>query len=299
MRNSLRALAWLAALATVPGLAAALDWRLELFSHFLPLYLLLTLAGLGLARYWPERLALLLAALAQLGWLLLALQPGKIDAVVSRGMPLQLIAFNGYVNNPDRVLAAQALLREGPELLLLTEADAGWQAALQPLAAAMPHGCARHDDSPFGIALLAKQPLRHCAVKTVAGLPGWLPYVCAELASGLVVYGIHPPPPLGAELAGWRDAMLDGLAGQIAAETAPVLVLGDFNSTPYSPVYLRFRQRARLQETGAAGWPSWGPPGWPALLPLDRVLARGVRVNARIGPALGSDHRLLRLGVGG
>lgn len=294
MARRLRALAWLAALATVPGLAGALDWRLELFSHFLPFYIPLLLAGLWLERVRWRRAVLGAVLLLQLGWLYAASGWPEREAVDLPGISLRLFAFNGYVHNPDRVSALAWLRERKPDVLLLTEATPAWLADVEMLRREMPHGCARGDDSPFGIALLSRQPLRLCEVIAPRAGDGF-PYVRAELASGPVIYGIHPPPPLSAELAAARDDMLVELARRIASEAAPVLVLGDMNITPFSPVYQSFRRDSRLQEAGFPFRPSWGPAGWPALLPLDRVLLRDVSGQVRFGPALGSDHRVLML----
>lgn len=287
-------LVWLAALASLLGLAGVFDWRLELFSHFLPFYIPPVLAGLWLERVRWRRVVLGTVLMVQLGWLYAAFGWPERESVDLPGMPLRLFAFNGYVHNPDRVSALAWLRERKPDVLLLTEATPAWLADAEMLRREMPHSCARGDDGPFGVALLSRQPLRLCEVIAPRAGDGF-PYVRAELANGLVLYGIHPPPPLSAELAAARDAMLVELARRIATETAPVLVVGDMNITPFSPVYQSFRRRARLQEAGFPFAPTWGPPGWPAVLPLDRVLVRGVEGRVSVGPALGSDHRVLIL----
>jgi endonuclease/exonuclease/phosphatase (EEP) superfamily protein YafD len=95
-----------------------------------------------------------------------------------------------------------------------------------------------------------------------------------------------------------RNKTLAHVAQRIGQETLPVLVLGDMNSTPYSPWYQDFRQTAGLHEVGFSGWPTWGPwPQGPLILPLDRSLVRGLWATMAIGPVLGSDHRAVMVDI--
>ncbi|WP_373976365.1 endonuclease/exonuclease/phosphatase family protein [Chitinibacter sp. SCUT-21] len=279
---------WLALLGLLLTSLAGLAWWLELFSHFLPFYLLLALAGLLLASRLRERIfGLVLVATigAVCGWTLYT------PTAIGTYQPIKVIAFNLLFSNTQYQKAEQWLTAQGADVILLTEATTEWQSQLAALQQTLPYGCAAWEDSPFGIAVLLKQAPRRCEVRFAPAMPQQFPHLRVELAGGLVVYGIHPPPPLGAELAAARDQQLRYLAQQIAQETAPVLVLGDFNITPFSPIYREFRSQAALAELGFNFAPSWSPIiGWP-LLPLDRALARGISVQLTIGPALGSDHR--------
>ncbi|WP_157670350.1 endonuclease/exonuclease/phosphatase family protein [Chitinibacter sp. GC72] len=279
---------WLAILGLLLTSLAGLTWWLELFSHFLPIYLLLAMAGLLLASSLRERIfgfVLVTVVGAVYGWALYTPSP------TGAYHPSTAIAFNLLIANTQYRNVEQWLNAQGADVILLTEATTEWQSQLSTLRQTLPHGCAAWEDNPFGIALLLKQAPRHCEVRFSPAMPQQYPHLRVELADGLVVYGIHPPPPLGAELAAARDQQLRYLAQQIAQESAPVLVLGDFNITPFSPIYRAFRSQAGLAELGFKLAPSWSPIiGWP-LLPLDRALARGISARLTIGPALGSDHR--------
>ena len=85
------------------------------------------------------------------------------------------------------------------------------------------------------------------------------------------------------------------LARRIKAETVPVIVTGDFNSTPWSANYRWFVAQTGLIDTqqGLGPQPSW-PTELPYLgIPIDHVLTSRTIATAkrRIGRWNGSDHR--------
>ncbi|WP_255991458.1 endonuclease/exonuclease/phosphatase family protein [Chitinolyticbacter albus] len=270
-------------------------WLLELFSHFALFYLpCLLLAALLVGRGW-WRLLLLTLALWQ-AWFIAAPLRVPQGHAVTRPAPLRIVAFNVYYRNGALAPAAHWLRRENADLLFLTEVTEDIAGSLAGVLVTYPQSCRQLANSPFGLLLASRRPLRACEVVEVEGEYRAYPYVRAVLDDGRVIYGIHPPPPLDGALARARDAMFSALAQAVRAERAPVIVLGDMNSTPFSPRYADFLVAADLREAGSGVWPTWGPAGW-WLLPLDRVLLRGaIRSRAvTLGPALGSDHRPLRI----
>jgi endonuclease/exonuclease/phosphatase (EEP) superfamily protein YafD len=90
-----------------------------------------------------------------------------------------------------------------------------------------------------------------------------------------------------------RDLILEKLGEVIAGPDGPVIVVGDFNASPYTPVYRGFTEVA-----GLATFRHF-PASYPARLggfgvPIDHVLARGSRVaELHALPPIGSDHRPL------
>jgi endonuclease/exonuclease/phosphatase (EEP) superfamily protein YafD len=73
-----------------------------------------------------------------------------------------------------------------------------------------------------------------------------------------------------------------------------VIVVGDFNTTPWSPCFQDLLAAAGLRNAtlghGYIGtWPTWF---WPALIPIDHVLLKGPLAATTVGrgPAIGSDH---------
>jgi endonuclease/exonuclease/phosphatase (EEP) superfamily protein YafD len=110
---------------------------------------------------------------------------------------------------------------------------------------------------------------------------------------------VHPPPPVSAEYAAARDAMLAEIATWAVQQDGSVLVLGDVNCTPWSPVFRKLLQAGNLRDTrrgvgNAATWPSgFGRFG----IPLDHALVRAATSHRRVLAPIGSDHLPIALDV--
>ena len=110
----------------------------------------------------------------------------------------------------------------------------------------------------------------------------------------LTVIGAHANWPLGATVAASRNRELARLAVLAREVPAPVVVLGDFNVTAYSPSFVELLARSGLRDCSAgqglhATWPALFPP---LSLQIDHCLADpaiGVR-DLQTGPWVGSDH---------
>ncbi|MET1076766.1 MAG: endonuclease/exonuclease/phosphatase family protein [Pseudomonas sp.] len=274
-----------------------LDWRLELFSHFLPHACLALLVASWAARHRLLRLFYLLAGLGGFGLiaLTLGLAPSPTPAIAEQPA-LRVLSFNLNLDNPDMPAVMRQIEQGHPDLVLLIEVTpVQWQ-ALFALRQAYGHGCGIPRDDPFGMTLLSRLPLASCTVS------GRLPAIEARLADrNLRLIGLHPPPPLNDELALIRQQQLRDWGLRIAGQR-DVLLLGDLNLTPWSPLHRDLLATSGLRDARAgrgyfATWPSaMGPLG----LPLDQALLGAdwqVR-SLQTGPAVGSDHRALWLELG-
>ena len=99
-----------------------------------------------------------------------------------------------------------------------------------------------------------------------------------------------------------RNLELGVLAKTVAKEPGPVLVMGDFNTTPSALPMYKLLQTANLKRV-ACGGPlagTWRPVDWsgttldkiPVLkVTIDHVMVRDLDVQAcHVGPDIGSDH---------
>lgn len=279
LRSRLHILALLSLAAVMIGQLGSLHWLAELFSHFLPYYALVFV----LAACWPRQRWRGLWLVCAAGALLWLVQPWALPAAGQGGT--RLIWYNVHLDNLAAAEESAALLAEGVDILALGEInldDAGWQA----LREAYPHGCERREHSPFALAVWSHQPLAACEVRMV----GDYPYIRAQTADGTALYALHPPPPISSELAEARQAYLAETAAALAAEPR-ALAVGDFNSSPFSPLFRRF-----VSESGALPSMRYFVPTWrPFFLNIDHALAKNLGVSARPLPWRHSDHRPLRV----
>ena len=259
-------------------------WFAELFSHFLPHY---TVLWAVTATVMMRRQRWLWAASALAGVLWLCWPSGSPE-VSTAAPPLKVLWYNVNLDNPAAAQESAAILAAAPDVVAMAEIDlddAGWQTLRQ----AYPHGCEHRDNSPFALALWSRRPLQSCRIvmaETDAGEP--FPFIEAEL-DGRSLFALHPPPPINAELAAARQAYLQQAAGKIAAAKT-VLVMGDLNSSPFSPMFRQFTHSADIRPRTPNYLPTWLPFG----LNIDHVLTRGKSgTRIRALPWAHSDHRAL------
>lgn len=291
------AAACLAALATLLGCLGRLHWTLDLLSHFRVQYagsLALAAAALALLRH--PRLAAGYLALAGLNAafvlpLYVARRPPPPPhAATHRAV---LINVNTHTGEPDRV--ARFIREADPDLLLIEEVNRDWLTRLAPALAAYPFSLARPRRDNFGIALYSRYPLEGSGfvVSGEAGVPSVLTQVLLP-EGAITLLGTHPLPPAGPDYSRLRDQQLRNLPYFIYHATAPVLLMGDLNVTPWNHNFTRLIRRSGLRDSarGFGVQPTW-PVFAPLLrIPLDHVLhAPEIVVAARrVGPDVGSDH---------
>lgn len=293
----LGALGFAAAALSLAGFLGSCSWWLEILSHFRVQYALgfLLLAALfALGRKWRGAAGALAMALVN-AWpvLLFLLPPTPMAPAAGSSFRALLMNVNCQRGDPSAVRAA--ISNAHPDLLVLEEISDQWLDALAPALAAYPFRKvqARHDN--FGIGLFSRHPLDSAGIAPFGVVD--IPSVFAELRLGgrpLTFIATHPMPPGGALLASERNRHLEWMADEIAARSGPVLLLGDLNTSPWSPVYRRFLENSGLMDSakGRSIRPTW-PSGIPLLwIPLDHALhSDGIAIHDRsVGRNIGSDH---------
>ncbi|MCA9914832.1 MAG: endonuclease/exonuclease/phosphatase family protein [Anaerolineae bacterium] len=281
------------------------DWfLLGLGANFTPYLFGLALIALLLAALLrAPRMAAIYGLLLLIGALWLAprlLPPLRLPE--ARGTSLKLVTFNIYPHNQQVEEALEWLLSQNADLLMLQEHSGDFAS----LEAAYPY--ARVERSG-GSGIFSRYPITEYeeitfgefvhqrAVIEVAGSP-------------FVLYNLHLSMPLTEDESvplplrydsTQRDAQIREVLARAPEETLPVILVGDFNMSEYSPIYDQIRAdytdayRAASWGIGAT-WPGGASEEWTAPLPrlirLDYVwhTAGFQAQNATVGAPLGSDH---------
>lgn len=272
-----------------------------------------------LMRRWLALLALLLLA-AAFAWP--ALPARGAAAIPLEPGRLIVLSVNLWARAPGHDRTIETLLASDADLIGLVEVAPAWRPALAPLLAKYPYRVDCFDRDPeCQTMLLSRLPV----VTPIAGRV-WkaTPIVAGAqvLWNGrpITVLATHWFRPLlrsdesqwGAEDPQRRAYLAErlpvsrqaGQAGLFAKylNRAPrdLIVMGDFNSVPWSRVQRAFRAKTGLDN--AAGWVSSWPAflPWPLRLPIDHVLARGHLVVTRFeaAPRTESDHLAVRAEIG-
>ena len=121
------------------------------------------------------------------------------------------------------------------------------------------------------------------------------------------VVATHTFPPMGNRGFSHRNKHLQMLAKEVQhlreqTPGVPVIVMGDLNLTPWSPVFANFANAAGLQRASQPFncTPTWYRyPAFPFGLVLDHVLATTELTcsSYNVGSDIGSDHRFVTVGL--
>jgi endonuclease/exonuclease/phosphatase (EEP) superfamily protein YafD len=283
-----------AVVASVLPLAARLWWVFELFTHF-RVQLLAGLAVLTLlfaarrAWTWCGLLALCMAA--NVAPLLPYIQP--VAAGAARPATLTVLGVNVEADNDEPAQLLASIAQSNPDVVLVLEFTERWGEHFAPLAAAYPHQFRRPRFDPFGIALFSRHPFESVAELDLGATSAIDARLRTPRGTTRLI-GVHLMPPVSAEWARQRNSQLDALADHAASATEPLIVLGDFNISPYSPYFRDWLAETQLTDAGRGLGPRFS---WPSFLPLlgipiDHCIVSeslGVAEYRRLG-AFGSDH---------
>jgi endonuclease/exonuclease/phosphatase (EEP) superfamily protein YafD len=282
------------------ALAAPRWWWADLFVHFRLQYLALAVALALAAVPWRRASWLLAAALTVvLNFASVRAQfqqaPAQLAfAAPQLAVPVRIAAANLLYLNSRHEAALRWARESDADVLVFVEVDARWRAALRALNEHYPYEHLQTVRPRDDILVLSRVPI------TAAG-------TAVDRGSGLAVLdvhgrgaawrlvAVHASWPLGPGASRRRARDLEAVAAAARAASVPVVVIGDFNVTPFSPHFAALLAGARLRDAAAGhGW----QPTWPTFLPplgirIDHALvSAGIQVNSlRRGWLEGSDHR--------
>ena len=290
-----------AAFGAMATYCAEWHWSIDLAACFPVQFCTWLLVGsctLALGRKWwrasvSAAFAALAAAAIAPDWLTTDNSPQ-----VGESSPgIRVLSLNLLHNN---IQGEKDLLRvvrtQAPDVIWCAEYTPTWQRFFHRELPDYGHRCERVNEGPFGVAMLAKQPMTNPEMIDLGH--SWTPACRAtiDLPSGTIgILGIHPPPPgLSRGRTAERNISLAAIPQALSSLPKNTIVFGDFNATPWNAAFRRLRSEARLSRGSTTSWlPTW-PARLPALLrvPIDHILVRGDLAvhEAKLGPNFGSDH---------
>ena len=283
------------AVATLLGFLGRLHWVLDLFSHFRVQYFQFGLILIAFA-LWDRRnkraIALVLLTCLNYAFVLPFYfdNPAPASTQQMRAMLMNINASNG---NTDLVL--NAIHEADPDILLLEEVTPKWAHELAVLNTDYPHRIAEPQDGCFGVMLLSKYPLSHERVVRIGSAD--LPSIITDIhfpQGSVSIIGTHPLPPMNGNYSRQRNSQLAGLAKAVREQKYPVLLIGDLNTSPWSPYFTQLLRDSGLKNSmkGFGFQPSWPRSHRLLRIPLDHVLhSAEISIHNRmVGGDIGSDH---------
>lgn len=260
-------------------------------------------------RRWKTLAVVAAACLYHSSWFLLT---GPIsEADPSASTSITVMAANVYTGNTNFDEIEQLFRDSQADVIVVSELSFGLARALhESFVDEYPHVAEfPADRGNFGMGLYSRLPLQETSIEFLNG--DTVPTIFADVeADGHVVHlvGVHTLPPLGGRMFEHRNQHLQQIANRVqqrkeASENVSAVVLGDFNLTPWSPVFHRFLADANLNQAiqGNRLQPTWYRwPVFPFGLVLDHVLLSDDMqcVTRTIEPSAGSDHCFVTVQAG-
>jgi endonuclease/exonuclease/phosphatase (EEP) superfamily protein YafD len=209
---------------------------------------------------------------------------------------LRVVAANVRYSNRDYKRTLALIAAENPDVLGLLEVTDAWIEGVSRLGEDYPYRVVRPEDGAHGLALFSRVPIEELedspyreadqltAIRVRVDLPG-TPVILT------LAHLIAPTTPNRARV---RNRQIRAIAGMIATDREREhIVIGDLNTTPWSPHYAALEQAGLTNAARGRGYTAT----WPAILgplgiPIDHVLlSPGLHLQQfRSGASFGSDH---------
>lgn len=209
---------------------------------------------------------------------------------------INVLSSNGH---HDRVI--EELKSISPDVFAVLELNSVLATRLnETMSDLYPHSVLRPSDiDNFGIGLYSKHRLENVDIFV---LNTSIESIAATLSDqNIRIIATHPVPPMGSKLFESRNGHLRQLASRVSGfrksnPSTPMIVMGDLNLTPWSPVFSQFQSQSNLfrASTPWSATPTWHRyPFFAAGLVLDHILVDAELgcVGYRVGSDTGSDHR--------
>jgi endonuclease/exonuclease/phosphatase (EEP) superfamily protein YafD len=328
------AIAAIGGLLTV-SLGSYFAWRYpwELLTHFRVQYFLLSLGlVLGLFGLWRSRY-LIHPSWLLIGCVLLGLNAAEIvpwylphpqqmyvadrasgsqDADAGSGLPfdrdLRVLSVNVNSSNKAYAPTIEMVQTEQPDVVLFIEMNPQW---IEQLKVSLSDRLPYNFDPVGDLFVMSRLPLQDVRVEQFNTRGSFL-LATLKLADQTVQWvGVHPRVPLREQNFHQRNQQLDELSQYLSTIKTPVIAIGDFNITPWSPYYRQFIQQASLHnaQLGRGIFPSF--PRASTLVPLPKWLIPIVNVpidHCFVSPHFGvreihtvthgnADHAALSVGL--
>ena len=290
-------------------------WPLELIAHFRIQYFILSLilsivfVVLWKTRYLKNKV-LVLAALLLVGlngieiipWYL----PHSQQAASNTTNQMRILSFNISPLNNHYNEVINSVRNNRPDIALFIEVN---QATVEKLKIGLKDTLPYSFRSPGGgLAILSRLPIQDAKGDNFNGQGNHNLIATIEVdKQPIKLIGTHPLVPVTRKNFHSRNRQLAALSNYIKELNEPVILVGDFNLTPWSPYYRWLIAKSKLHNTrlGFGILPSWPRPAthvrlasWliPLMnIPIDHCLVSKHFSVARIhtGASANSDHASL------
>ncbi len=272
---------------------------IDIFSHFKIQYAFIFFA---ISVYYFLRKKFLLLSVFLLLFLMNILTSWEINnrsayASTKNDANLKIYSANIYKDNKSLSNLISEIKRETPQIALFIEVRPHHLNELTTVIHEYRYMIfdPKMYTSHVGMVFLSTFPIVDCNIINLSEHGNAIIRVRLKVnGKDVVFYGVHLPRIGIDRNFRVRQKIFTRLASMISTESMPVIIAGDFNTTPYSPIFRRFIEISKLSDSSKdygwyPTWPAFFPPLW---IPIDHILvSQEIHiVNKDRGSYIGSDH---------
>jgi len=270
----------------------------DLISHFRVQYIVLLLPAFLLAIVTKKIVPVLIIsfALAVHGYVVTMSMLPKSPRNSTGYAELIVLNSNLLVGNSNYQAQLDIIAAKKPDLIAFQEYTPEWHSVLSRKLSSYPHSITVPAYGSFGIAIYSKHPIIDGAAEVFSTVS--FPAINADIQINefnVRVMAVHPPPPAQKDMYLNRNQYMQKIALESRAQNGAVLVVGDFNATPWTSHFTGMLTTGGLRDAraGFGFHPTWPAQVFALSIPIDHIL-----VNAKMDVLHfetihleGSDHR--------
>lgn len=286
------------AVLSIAGYLGQINLFFELSSHFKLQYLLVgfsTLIFFVLVR--SKKIWLLVSAfciIINLAEIVPWYFPAPAFAGATPEQHLRILHSNVLTSNRRYSDVISLVKAEQPDIAVFVEVSTSWAKELSVLSEMFPYSSNQQESERFGSAIYSKLPLENVSIKTFSSQRKSLLADVKFQGKTISMILVHPTVPIKQESFIDRNQQLAAIGEYAAQVKNPLIVVGDFNTTMWSPFYKNMVKTGKLRNarSGFGILPTW-PTFMPLVyIPIDHLLVSkeiGV-LKIHTGRNVGSDH---------
>ncbi|MEM7795107.1 MAG: endonuclease/exonuclease/phosphatase family protein, partial [Cyanobacteria bacterium P01_C01_bin.118] len=211
---------------------------------------------------------------------------------------IRVMTHNLWISNPQLDAIEQSIERESPDILFLSEVT---QEMMRELRSRLNYP---HDYRTTGSnnALFSRYPILAATTDdfgvTTRGRTFNLVATLDVDNEPVTLIGVHPPVPILRNFFHIRNHQLDTVIRASQEIEGKLIVLGDFNTAPWSAYFERFERQGQLQNAGrgqgilATWYFNQTLKTRYIKIPIDHIMTRGFKpLKTWTGITGGSDHK--------
>lgn len=209
---------------------------------------------------------------------------------------LKLLMANVLQENRRSDLMLRVIAAADPDVVCLVETDQWWAGEMRRLEQAYPWVSRWPLENHYGMCLYSRLPVTACDVRFIVSpdVPSIRAVVQLRTGEEIVIYAVHPPPPLPTSPSYGRDAELVLTGLEIHQAGRPAIVIGDLNDVAWSYTTKLFQRVSHMVDprVGRGMFATFHARHPLARYPLDHVFhTRDFTLKQlRRLPYTGSDH---------